>query len=899
MSTSLPRPDLLLGRFDEKRHMDELTGRAASGRGGALALRGEAGIGKSALLAHAADTASAFRVIRASGSEFEQHLPYSGLHQLCVPMLEHLDALPHPRRDDLRAAFGMAEGTPDSFHIGLAALGLLTAAAQERPLLCLIDDAQWLDSASLQVMLFLGRRITTDPIAMLFAARSGDGAAELDELPGLVVRGLNDRDARTLLTTRSPFPLDDQVRDRLIAEAQGSPLALLELPRAGGFVPPEMSSVPSRIEHGFQARLTGLTAEARLLLTVAAADPTGDPGLLWAAARHLGLDLARSSAEAATTGLAEFGHRIRFCHPLARSAVYRAASARERHVAHGALAEVTDPTGAPDRQVWHRAQAGAGPDDDIATALEQCASRARARGGVAAAAAFLERSVALSLDPGRRIERTLAAAQAHFDAGTTDVAEGLLATLETAALDDHQHARVDLLRGRTAFTRRHDDAGPMLMTRAAQRLVALHPRQARESFLDALEMSLVVGRGGGVIRKVVAAARSAAPASDSPDLLDALIELVTNGYPTAAPLLHRTLHGEHEPLWFRRPALAAMIAIELWDPRTHTDIADWLVKDGRESGSPLVLRLGLAQQAIDAVMTGDLGKAIAATAEEAAIADAAGIPPLTYHRLHLAAQRGRREEFEQLAREAENGPHGTGQVTNLHSTTALLNNGLAHYPAALAAARRATEHDDIFLTGSALPELIEAAVHCDDHATAKEALASLTERTEAGGTTVGRGIAAYARGLVTGVEHHFQESVELLAKERLAPYLGRAHLLYGQWLRREGRRRDCRRHLRTAHELLSRAGSEGFAARAANELRATGERVRPRSEQPYEKLTMQEVAVARLVASGATSNEVAGQLFISKRTVDAHLRNIFRKLGLTSRRQLKDHPELLTQERFT
>ncbi|MBL1112799.1 AAA family ATPase [Streptomyces sp. 110] len=891
------RPGLFIGRLDEKRHIDELTGRAVSGRGGALALRGEAGIGKSALLTYAAHATPAFRTIRATGSEFERHLPYSGLHQLCVPLLRHLADLPRRHHDALRVAFGLAEGTPDSFQIGLAALGLLTAAAQDRPLLCLIDDAQWLDSASLQVMLFLVRRVTTDPIAMLFAARSGHGANEFDELPGLVIRGLNDEDAKILLTTRSPLPLDDQVRDRLIAEAQGSPLALLELPRAGGFVPPDVSSVPTRIEHGFHTRLTGLTAEARLLLTVAAADPTGDPGLLWTAAHHLGLDLTPTCAEAAATGLAEFGLRIRFCHPLARSAVYRAASGDERRTAHGALAEATDPTVAPDRRAWHRAQAGAGPDEDIAAELERCASRARARGGVAAEAAFLERSVALSLDPERRIERTLAAAEAHFDAGTTDVVEELLATLETATLDDYRRARVDLLRGRTAFTRQRDDIGPTLMTRAAQRLSALRPEQARDSFLDAVEMSLVVGRGSGVIHKAVAAAQSAAPASHSPDLLDALIELVTNGYPTAAPLLHRTLHGENKPLWVRRPALASMIAIELWDPETHTTIADWLVKDGRESGSPLLLRLGLAQTAIGAVMIGDIGQAIAATAEEAAIADAAGVPPLAHHRLHLAAQRGRREEFREVAQQAENAPRSAGQVTNLHATAATLNNGLADYPAALAAARRATEHDDIFLTGSVLPELIEAAVACDDHAAATEALTSLTERTQAGGTTVGRGIAAYSRGLVTGVEHHFLEAIELLAEGRLVPYLGRAHLLYGQWLRRERRRRDCRQHLHTAHELLSKAGSEGFAQRAAIELRATGEKVRPRSSRPYEKLTMQEVAVARLVASGATSNEVANQLFISKRTVDAHLRNIFRKLGLTSRRQLKDHPDLPVHDR--
>ncbi|WP_433728790.1 AAA family ATPase [Actinoplanes sp. CA-051413] len=894
MLTLSSRPDRLVGRRAETQRLTELTGRAAAGHGGALVLAGEAGIGKSALLGYAAQTAAAFRVVHASGSEFEQELPYSGLHQLCLPLLDRLSELPPRSRDALRVAFSLAEGPSDPFQIGMAALGLLTAAAQHQPLLCLIDDAQWLDEASAQVMLFLARRVTTDPVAMLFGVRTRPDPDGFGELPRLTLPGLSDEEAKTLLVTRSPFPLDDQVRDRLIAEAQGSPLALLELPRAGGFVPPDGSSVPTRIEDGFRSRLDGLSPYARLLLIVASADPTGDPGLLWAAAGRLGLDLTASSDQAANTGLAEFGHRIRFCHPLARSAVYRAASAGERRTAHGALAEATDPTAAPDRRAWHRAQAGAGPDDGIADELEQSAARAQARGGVAAAAAFLERSVALSLDPARRTERTLAATQAHLDAGMTDRASELLATLETAALDEYQRARVDQLHGRVAFTRQRDDTGPKFMARAAQRLSARHPAQARDCFLDALEMSLVVGRAGGVIRDVVATARAAAPASPAPDLLDALIELVSSGYPAAIPLLRRTLDGAGEPLWVRRPALAVMVTAELWDVETHSTIAAWLVKQGRESGSPALLQLGLGQTVIDAALVGDLGRAIAATAEEAAIADAAGVPPLAYHRLHLAAQRGRRQDFQDVVDALDRAPTRAGHVTNIHATAATLNNGLADYPAALAAARRVAAQDDIFLTGSTLPELIEAAVRCNEHAAAAEALVSLTERAEANGTSVGRGIAAYARGLVTGVEDDFRESVELLAEGNLMPYLGRAHLLYGEWLRRQGRRRDCRPHLHTAYELLSKAGADGFARRAADELRATGEKVRSQSATPYEKLTMQEVAVARLVASGATSNEVAGQLFLSKRTVDAHLRSIFRKLGLTSRRQLKDHPGLLT-----
>ncbi|HEX6344970.1 LuxR family transcriptional regulator [Umezawaea sp.] len=889
--TDLP----LVGRHREERRVAEVVDAARAGRGGSLVLDGEAGIGKSALLAHAVRAAPDFRVLRASGAEFEQELPYSALHQLCAPVLDRLTDLPDRRREALRIAFGLAGGTPEPFQVGLAVLDLLTAVSGERPVLCAVDDAQWLDAASSQAMAFLARRVAADPVAVVLALRSPSEVDGLSELPSVVVTGLGDADAKALLAARNPFPLDDRVRDRLVAEANGNPLALLELPRAGGFQPPAASSVPSRIEDGFRARLAGVPADARLLLTVAGADPLGDPGLLWTAAAALGVDVRVASADAMATGLVEFATRVRFCHPLARSAVYRAAADAVRRAAHGALADATDPLTAPDRRAWHRAQAGAGPDEDVAVDLERCASRARSRGGVAAAAAFLERSVALSLDPHRRVERTLAAAEAGIEAGAAERAADLLATLDTAGLDEVRRARVDLLRGRIAFTRPGDGGGPALTVSAARRLAAVDPDRARDCFLDALEMSLVVGRAGGVVDEVLEAARAAAPAPSSPDLLDALITLVERGHHDALPVLRDALHAEGGPLWSRRPALASMISVELWDVDTCSAIAEWLVKAGRESGSPLLLRLAYAQRATAATLTGDLAAALAATAEEEAVADAAGEPPLLYHRLHLAALRGRREEALALFRAATTA--GAGQVTNLHWTAALLHNGLADHPAALTAARAATEHGDLFLTGAALPELVEAAVKCHEPAVAARALESLTERTRAAGTTLGRGVAAYSRGLVTGVEDDYREAVECLAEGSLRPYLGRAHLLYGEWLRREDRRADAVEQLRAAHDLLSAAGAEAFARRAADELRAAGQRVGHRSAPAYEDLTMQQLAVARLVASGATSNEVAAELFISKRTVDAHLREIFRKLGVTSRRRLKDHPDLLGRDR--
>jgi DNA-binding CsgD family transcriptional regulator len=883
----------LVGRQEEIRVVGELTSAARRGHGGVLVLRGEAGIGKSALLDHARRSASGFQVIDASGSEFETELPFAALHQLCVPVLGHLDELPARHREALQVAFGLVSGTPDMFRTGLAALGLLSAAARRRPVLCVVDDAQWLDTASAKALTFLARRIGSEPVAMVVAVRStGAVPGALGELPGLLLGDLSEADARALLAAESVAPIDEQVRDHVLAEARGNPLALLELPKAGGFAL-YGASVPNRVERSFQARLAGLPAGARQLLTVASADPTGDLGLLHAAARRLGIDVSAGSAAVLASGLVEFSTRVRFSHPLARSAVYRAAGAEQRRAAHEVLAEVTDPAVDPDRRAWHRAQAATGPDDAVAAELEGSASRARARGGVAAVAAFLERAAVLSLDPGKRTERTLAAAQAQFEAGAFDTASELLATVETGGLDEFRHARLDQLRGQVAFARHSDDDGPTLMLRAAQRLAPVDPVRARDCFMDALEMALVVGRASGVVDLVLDAARSAPPAPQPPDILDALVLLATEGHRAAVPLLRPLLADDDDPAWTRRPALATMLAGELWDVDAHSMITDWLLSTGRGTGSPLVLRLGLAQLASSAVLTGDLATAMSAIAEEEAIAEAGGEPSLLYPRLHLVGLRGRRQEalalFETATTEAT--ARGGGlMIANAHWAAAMLHNGLADYPAALAAARQATAAGDLYLAGIALPELVEAAVRCGEHATAASACESLTERAEAGGTPWGLGVAAYARALVTGVEDHYREAIEHLDKSPMTSYRARAHLLYGEWLRRDGRRRDAREHLRTAHELLSEMGLEAFARRAGDELRATGEQARRRSAPTYDQLTMQELHIARLVATGATSKEVAARLFLSPRTVDAHLRNIFRKIGITSRRQLRDVP---------
>ncbi|MGW0522983.1 AAA family ATPase [Crossiella sp. NPDC003009] len=883
----------LVGRHDEIAALLALLRAAEQGEGGVLVLRGEPGIGKSALLEHLGRARpERFQVIRASGSEFEGELPFAALHQLCLPVLARLDTLSARYRDALLVAFGLADGAPDPFRVGLAALELLAAAAAKRPVLCLIDDAHWLDAASVKALTFLARRVAAEPIAMVFAARDQDALRGLDELPGLTVGGLTHAHARALLAAEKTVTLDERVRDRLLAEARGNPLALIELPKAGGFALPAPSPVASRIERSFRARMAELPPEARLLLVLASADPTGDPGLLWPAARRLGIDVPAASAAAEASGLVRFDTRARFCHPLARSAAYRAAEPERRHAAHRALAEATDPVTAPDRHAWHRAQATTGPDEQVAAELESSASRAQARGGVAAAAAFLERAAALSLDPGKQTERTLAAARATLAAGHAAAAADLLASIDTETLDDLRHASVDLLRGQIAFVQGADGVvtGPELILRAAQRLAAGDPARSRECFVAALEMGLVVGRAAGVMDRVLDAARSAPPASGPPDLLDALVLLSTEGHHAGVPALRRVLTGDDAD-WTRVPALASVLAGELWDIDLHTAVTDWLVRTGQDTGSPMTIRLGLSQAALSAVLTGDFGRAIAAIAEEEAIADAVGDLPQLYPRVHLAAMRGHRQEVLDLFAEVMS--RGTGQLTaNAHWAKAVLHNGLGEYPAALEAATRAVAGGDLFLTGFALPELVEAAVRCGEHAVARSALESLAERTEPAGTGFALGVAAGTRALVSDLEDDHREALEHLEGSPLVLHLARTHLRYGEWLRRAGRRRDAREHLRTAHELLSEIGLEAFARRAADELRATGEVARSRSEPAYDRLTRQETHIAREVAAGATSKEVATRLFLSPRTVDAHLRNIFRKLGVTSRRQLRDMPGL-------
>ncbi|MEU1201549.1 AAA family ATPase [Streptomyces sp. NPDC005813] len=881
--------DVPIGRQDEIRRLDALLRAARKGEGGALVLRGEPGIGKSALLRHLAETTNGFLVMRASGAEFEMELPFAALHQLLAPAIGRLTALPAPHRKALEIAFGLDTGTPDPFLVGVASLGLLVETVRERPLLCVVDDAQWLDQASAKALAFLARRVSAESIALVFAAREPCRRPELEEMPGHSLQGLGESDARALLASAVRAPLDERVRDRILAEARGNPLALVELPRtaglaglAGGFAQP--GSVPDVIEQSFRSRLDLLPPAARLLVTVAAADPLGDPGLLWRAAELLGID---ATAAAESGPLLECGTRIRFGHPLARSAAYRAAAPRDRRRAHEALAAVTDPVADPDRRAWHRAQASAGPDEEVAAELEASAARAQERGGVAASAAFLERSAALTISPVRRAERLLTAVDAKLSVGDFDTAADLLTTVRPEG--PGQAARADLLRGRLSFVRRRGDEGPTAyLLRAAARLAAGDPAWSRECCLDAIEMGLLLGDLDHVVEAAKKAPPSHEPFSGAAAVLTGLISLVGDGHPAAGAILGPVVSDVDDEVWARRPSLGFMLATELWNFDAMQGIATRAVAAGRESGSFHALPIALAMRATASVHAGDFGTATELISEEEAIADATGAAPLVYPRLHLAALRGRRKDAVELFASVDH-----RMSLSVQWATAVLGNGLADYPAALEAAKQAVEYGAVGTAGLALPELVEAAVRCGETEVAAAALASLQERTRASRQAWGLGVESCARALVTGDESAYQEAIALLGGSALVVHRARAHLLYGEWLRRQGRRRDARTALRSAHTSFCDLGMEAFAERAAGELRATGEQARSRTSKASDQLTMQEVHIARLVADGATSKEVAAKLFLSPRTVDAHLRNIFRKLGLTSRRQLRDLPEIL------
>ncbi len=840
---------MLLDRLPERAALSGLLDVARAGRSGVLVMRGEPGIGKTALLEYAIESAAGLRVARVAGVESEMELAFAALQQLCAPMLDKLGGLPDPQRAALGVAFGLITGAaPDRFLVGLAVLSLLSEVAEQQPLLCVIDDAQWLDRASALVLAFVARRLLAEPVALVFATR--ELGEEFRGLPELLVGGLREGDARELLSSVIGGPLDERVRDRIVAETWGNPLALLELPRGVPGVPglSELPGLPGRIEDSFRGRLEVLPAATRRLMLVAAAEPVGEPALVWRAAERLGIGIG-AVAPAADAGLLMIGERVMFRHPLVRSAVYRAASPAERRAAHQALAGATDPQADPDRRAWHRAQAALGPDEDVASELECSAGRAEARGGLAAAAAFLERSAALTLDPVRRAERALAAAQAKYQAGAFDATLGLLATAEAGPPDQLRRARADLLRGQIAFSCSRGSDAPPLLLKAARQFEPLDSRLARETYLDALAAATFAGRlalGGGM-REVAEAARMATPPpgpARGPDLLlDGISLVICEGYPAGAPVLRQAVSAfrgtdvsrEEELRWLWLACRAALI---MWDYDSFEVLSGRQVTLARDAGALIMLPIAFNMRSTAHTYAGEFTPAAAMVAQAESVTEATGSSIAPYGAVALAAFRGREAQAAHLLQTATDDAERRGEgraLSFIGWAEAVLRNSLGRYEEALAVAQRASEDSPaVHFADWALVELVEAAVRSGVPERAAGAVQRLSGIARACGTDWVLGAEARSRALVSdgaAAENLYREAIDRFGRTRLRVDLARAHLLYGQWLRRERRRRDARDQLGRAYEIFDSVGAAAFAERARIELRATGGHARQQTTE--------------------------------------------------------------------
>jgi DNA-binding CsgD family transcriptional regulator len=904
---------MMIDRHAERDVLDRLVGDVRAGGSRALVVSGEAGVGKTELLEYLAGKAAGCQVTRVAGVQSEMELPFAAVHQLCVPMLDNVKDLPAPQCDALRTAFGMSAGqAPDKFLVGLAVLSLLSDVAAQQPLMCLVDDEQWVDRASAQALGFVARRLVAESVGLVFAARVPSN--ELAGLSDLVIKRLAEPDARALLDTVLTGPVDARVRDRFLAETQGNPLALLELPKgltsqqlAGGFGLPAAERLSGRIEESFRGRVEVLPHQTRRLLLTAAAEPVGDPALLWRAAARMGIG-TQAALPAVQAGLVEFDSRVRFRHPLVRSVVYGSATPQERQEVHGALAEVTDPQHDPDRRAWHRAHAAPGPDENVAAELERSAGRARARGGLAAAAAFLERATMLTLDRTRRTERALAAASAKIKAGAFGAGRDLLFIAEAGPPDEFQQARIELMRAQLALVTNRGSDVPSLLLQAARRLEPIDAELSRATYLQALTSGYFAGRfaaGGGVLEVARAAAAAPPPchAPRAPDLLlDGLVANYTTGYEAGLAILRKALDAfgagmpvDEELRWHW---VAGIVARHVWDDESWQALSGRHVQLARDAGAVSELAVALNSRAFMLLFAGELTAVSSLIQELQPAIEATGSNLAPYAALGFAALAGRQTEVATLIDVVTKGVTSRGEgigMTVVEWANAVLNNGLGNYEQAVATAKRSANYLEKMIAPSwAMVELIEAAARSGDHELAADALRRLAETTTPSATDWGLGVEARSRALLSegdAAERLYLESIEHLSRTRVRAELARAHLLYGEWLRRERRRVDARAQLRIAHEMLDAMGMEAFSERARRELEATGETARKRTAATADQeLTAQEAQIARMARDGLSNPEIGARMFISARTVQYHLRKVFSKHGINSRSQLDRIP---------
>jgi DNA-binding CsgD family transcriptional regulator len=918
--TGLPASETWFDREEECAALEGLLDGVRSGRSGTVVVRGEAGIGKTRLLEYAVAAARDVRVERISAVESEMELAFAGLHQLIAPILAEVPSLPEPQQRALDTAFGLvARGAPERFFVGLATLTLLSEVARVRPLVCIIDDAQWLDEVSAEVLAFVARRLDADPVGLVFAVREPVGGRSLFEgLPELHLGGLPPEHAHRLLDSVVQAPLSPAVAERLVADTGGNPLALVELGGDPGEQDLAARLLPGdavlaqpwrlgrRLEEQFLRRVRTLPADTQDLLVVVAAEPTGDPRLLWAAAEQLGIDpSALDAAEA--EGLVVNGATVTFVHPLVRSAVYQGASSTERRYAHAALAAVSNLD--RDRRAWHLSLSVVGADEEVAAELERAAERATARGGYAASAALFGRAAALTPDPATQAVRRLVAAEAALLAGQPDQASVLLDEAMPCLEDPLARAQATRWQGKVHFALGQPARALPVLLAAARAFQPIDPRQAREALLSAFEAASYAGWTATRARleEIASLARALprdpeAESSATDLLLDGWAAQIAIGYPAAVPLLRRAiaklLADDLDPEeGLLRLALGCLAAYELFDDQAQHRLALRCVQLARATGALMTLATALFFLA--GVVETDAGRfeaARAGFAEGREISAATGNPGIAgvanVVELYERAWRGHESEARLLAAAVAEESKATGRNSQWiysRECLAVLELGLGNYQAALQNAVPVYEDDAPDMGTTVLPDLIEAAARCGEHELAAVALERLSERALATGTPLALGLLARSGALLAADQDAgrlYEDSIEHLQQCRTAPQLARAHLLYGEWLRRQRRRRHARQQLRTAHDMLADIGAEAFAARARRELNATGEHARKRSVDTTSDLTPQETHIARLASEGHTKRDIASQLFISPSTVDYHLRKVYTKLGVTNRTSL-------------
>jgi DNA-binding NarL/FixJ family response regulator len=900
---------VLVGRQRECALVDELLAAARDGRSGALVVRGEAGIGKSALLTYAAEQAAGLRVLRGTGIETESEFPFAVVHQLLAPVADHIDAIPPRQRAALRGAFGLGPAVDeDRFLISLAVLNVLAETAASGPLLCLVDDAQWLDGASADTLTFAARRVEAEGIVLLFAARdSGFAAPGLPELP---LAGLAAGEADSLLTERAAVPLAAEVRDRLVADTLGNPLALAELATSlpadqlAGRVPlPDRLPVGTDIGQLFGDRVRRLPADASTMLLVAAADDTGELRVILRAAAALGVE-AGALDVAETAGLVSIDAPIlAFRHPLVRSVVYQDATFQQRQAVQRALADVLDTDEDADRRAWHLANAAIGPDETAADALHRSAEHARRRGGHAAAATAYERAAALTAATESRAERLADAAEAAWLAGQPDRARKAIDATVPLAVAPVLRARVEHLRGSLEAACGVPASAYAVLVGGAELVSSLDPARAAQMLTEAGQIAW----GTGDLPRLVEAARRLGelPGADGTVALGA--QIVTG--------LASFLHGDTAAATVRlrdaadlaRAAsdpkalmLSAAGVMFLGDDTRALDLFTTAVAAARAAAAGALIPTLLAPLATLEAWTGRYAAASANVSEGLRLAEETGQDnPAAHLRgvlAWLAAVRGR----EQECRDAANATlsHAIGHRLGPHAAIAswalaLLDLGGGRYaPAldrlsALASAGPGDGHPVISVFASA--DLVEAATRSNQEAAGQAALARLDAWSSHTTAPWALALVARCRGLLaSGVEQdeHFTEALRLHSQGGRPFDTARTELVYGEALRRRRRRTDARPHLRAAHETFQRLDTTPWAELARRELRATGETARKRDPSTSTQLTPQELQIARFVADGATNRTIADHLFLSPRTVDYHLHKVFTKLGLTSRGEL-------------